>query len=186
MAAEIEVAAARLAAVRRGARRRACLYAKPVLERAADLLSEVIAVGERYGVPAARWDVDLAGAALDAISEVVDERKATLTTAEAEALLDGLVVALATQDPPIRARRDGWTVELVTPPAERTGYQHPLAVSCTAESGWTMTFNREFSGQLIPVVLMSAGFSPDEAQDVADLVARVNRGDAGDPFDGRR
>ncbi|TAK89361.1 MAG: hypothetical protein EPO06_11910 [Burkholderiaceae bacterium] len=159
--------AVHLTAVIAAARHRNCFYTAVALRDAADLLADLYATGQRHGMPPGRWDVDLPGACVDALT-VMYMRAVPRETADAVLLLDVAADKLTEAGLPCRRQPGSIRVEVPSPAGE------PVALTLDP-GGWNL---RRAEGRT-QIVSVEAPFSVHGACAVAILVEAVARGEHG-------
>lgn len=184
-AAEEERLAPHRAEIDWAAKRRAAVFTEPVLLRAAKMLADMVDTAERHGV--SRHDLrdvaNLSGACLDAVAGVVSREARHVTPERARELIVRVRDSLRrTYEAATIPSNDPYSVNLGSRPALR-GALGPLVIQLDPRAGWNLIFARP---GMVPSVLIDAGITDADAEAVADAVDRVHRGEAGDPFDGRR
>lgn len=166
---------------------RGTLYAPSVLERAAALLTDLWAAGERHGVAASEWGwaADLAGGALDVVTRRYERPEKERTSEEVIALARHLLEDLTSGEIGLSARlgpRASVIVERgsATPHGGFHGDAN-VVVGIHADGGyggWDVAFNQDGA----PVLSIAAPASRAGASEVAEIVRALVNGELGNPF----
>jgi len=157
------------------------LYAPSVIEEAAQLLDELLAVAHRHGHTDPRSDAAgwLAQAAAEAVSTKYRRPDEDRTAAELAQAWDDLTAAFTTRGlTTVPSRGPRGVAVAPIPPGPAWGYGTGLAVALYADSGWDLMVNQPSSR----VYAIHAPVTAAGAAEVAELVHGVLTGRIPDPF----
>ena len=180
--------AAAYAAVEKAADSRCSPHAPSVLERAAELLTDLWATGERHGVTTTEWDwtVDLAGSVLDIVALRCGRPESEGATTEVFALARYLLEALTSDEMGLTAKlgpSGPGTSVIVTrgPDTPRGPWRDAGAdveVRIRSDGGWDFTFAAPGAS----VMSIVAPASKAGAFQVAETVRAFVSGELGNVF----
>jgi hypothetical protein len=159
------------------------LHTPSVLRKAAALLSDLWAAGERHGVAPEEWSLTLnvQYVALGVVSRRTAPPTATRSKDKVRQLQRDLVAALAELGVSAVPGRQVVVERLEATPQWGISGQRQLAVGIWTNAGWNLTWDGDAT-EYSPDIRVIAPATAAGAKEVAELVTAIARGQAPDPF----
>lgn len=172
------------AAVEKAAKSRRALYVPSVLEHAAELLTDLWAIGEKHGVASGEWAwvTSLADASVDVVARQYERAPDPVRTpAKVVALQGHLIGALTSPELGLTARLSGPGIIVDrgpdTPRGGRDG-DADVEVRIFTDGGWAFSFAADGAS----VMSIVAPATEAGASQVAEVIRAFVRGELGNVF----